>query len=118
MGVFDGVGGVFNDGMDPAAMSNAMAVDISRELHDRLETGSQEYDKVIYAYLRGSVMPNNPRGGLARLASLFFIYNIRLDFKLCFLVSTPTLFGHCRPLCSVPLCAPGHPQRYHAAWLF
>ena len=62
LGVFDGVGGVRELGLEPASMSNDLAAQTQEELQRRLVTGAQKYDIEKQHVLRSSVAHNSPGG--------------------------------------------------------
>ena len=58
LGVFDGVGGVRQRGMIPAAMSNGLAVSVGGELERRLSVNAQRFDRDTQLFLKSSVRAN------------------------------------------------------------
>ena len=72
MGVFDGVGGVANEGLQPNAMSVDLANRVSAEMEVRLGDNAQQYDRDTQFYLKSSVRPNVPGGWLRNLVARSF----------------------------------------------
>ena len=57
MGVFDGVDGVAERGLDPTTMSHYLNDKIRTELEERLRNNAQRYDRDKQVQLRSSVLP-------------------------------------------------------------
>ena len=72
VGVFDGVGGVVELGLDPAEMSQYMCEGVETELGKRLQGNAQRYDRSKQLELQSSVLPGS--GGWLRnlCAATFF----------------------------------------------
>lgn len=72
LAVFDGVSGVREEGLVPAAMSTEMAVSVGNELEYRLQQNAQRYDRQTQLYLKSSVSVNRQGGWLRNLVAKCF----------------------------------------------